>query len=198
MAEPARRRYRQVARATSAEATADRILDAAIALFWESPATSASLEAVADRAGVSVQTVIRRFGGRDGLFAAAVARESARVGAERDPGSVRSTAGAIRQLVDHYEARGDAVIRLLAEETRIPALAEVAEGGRRFHRDWCAAVFASALDPLGRSVRERRLAQLVAVCDVYTWKLLRRDSGLSRRATEQAMLELVEPLLEGS
>ena len=37
----------------------------------------------------------------------------------------------------------------------------------------------------------------VAVCDVYTWKLLRRDAGLSRRQTELALFELLEPMLEG-
>src|SRR3954452_7872874 len=40
------------------------------------------------------------------------------------------------------------------------------------------------------------LAQLVAVCNVNTWKLLRRDRGLSRQATELAMVELISPLLE--
>lgn len=44
------------------------------------------------------------------------------------------------------------------------------------------------------SARERRLAQLVAVCDVYTWKLLHRDSGLSRAQTRTALLELLEPM----
>jgi len=38
----------------------------------------------------------------------------------------------------------------------------------------------------------------VAVCDVYTWKLLRRDAGLSRRQTERALVELLEPLTEPS
>jgi hypothetical protein len=46
--------------------------------------------------------------------------------------------------------------------------------------------------------RERRLAQFVAICDVYTWKLLRRDAGLSRRQTELAVTELLNPLLEAS
>ena len=45
---------------------------------------------------------------------------------------------------------------------------------------------------------QRRLAQLVAVCDVYTWKLLRRDAGLSRDQTELAIVELLNPLLEDS
>jgi hypothetical protein len=74
-------------------------------------------------------------------------------------------------------------------------------GGSRpgFHREWCARVFASALaDLLPTSRRQRRLAQLVAICDVYTWKLLRRDARLSRRQTELALVELLNPLLEGS
>jgi hypothetical protein len=36
------------------------------------------------------------------------------------------------------------------------------------------------------------------VCDVYTWKLLRRDAGLDRKSTELAMVELLTPLLEVS
>src|SRR5262249_52553150 len=46
--------------------------------------------------------------------------------------------------------------------------------------------------------RQRRLAQLVAVCDVYTWKLLRRDAGLSRQQTELALAELLNPLSEAA
>lgn len=66
------------------------------------------------------------------------------------------------------------------------------------HRDWCARVFAPALSGRTGVDRRRRLAQLVAVCDVYTWKLLRLDAGLSRRQTEIAMAELLNPMLEGS
>jgi hypothetical protein len=43
--------------------------------------------------------------------------------------------------------------------------------------------------------RQRRLAQFVAVCDVYTWKLLRRDAGLSRRQTQLALVELLTPMM---
>jgi hypothetical protein len=87
---------------------------------------------------------------------------------------------------------------MLAEEERIPALKAIIDRGRTLHRAWCARVFAPALARLRGSERERRLAQFVAVCDVYTWKLLRRDAGLSRRQTEIAMIELVNPLLEES
>jgi AcrR family transcriptional regulator len=185
-----------VARAESAAATGERILDAAIAVFWESPYEAMTLDEVARRAGVTVQTVIRRFGGRGGLFAAAAERETERVRAQRFQAPVGDAAGVVRVLLDHYEAMGDRVLRLLAEEHRADELRAIADGGRAFHREWCARVFAPALERLEGAARPRRLAQLVAVCDVYTWKLLRRDSGLSRRQTELALVELLEPLLE--
>jgi hypothetical protein len=86
----------------------------------------------------------------------------------------------------------------IGEEGRAPALRQVAESGRRFHREWCESVFAATLASLTGASRHRRLAQLVAVCDVHTWRLLRRDASLSRRETELALRELIEPLLEGS
>ena len=193
-----RRPYRMVARASNTAATAEHIIDAAVETFWERPTDRISLDDVARRAGVSVQTVIRRFGGRDGLVRAAIERESERVRVDRDPAAARDVAGAIDQLITHYEAMGDAVLRMLAEEVRAPDLREVAESGRRFHREWCESVFAATLASLTGTARHRRLVQLVAVCDVHTWRLLRRDGGLSRAETELALLELIEPLLEGS
>ncbi len=192
-----RRPYRMAARAEAAAATAERILDAAVEVFWELPTDRISLEEVARRAGVTVQTVIRRFGGREGLLAAGAERESERVRHGRDEAPVDDPADAVRVLVDHYEVMGDRVLRMLAEEARLPGLRPIVDQGRAFHREWCARVFAPALHGLRGIERARRLAQLVAVCDVYTWKLLRRDSGLSRRQTEQALVELLRPLLEG-
>lgn len=187
-----------VARAEAAATTAERILDAAVEVFWELPTDQISLDEIAGRAEVTVQTVIRRFGGRDGLLAAAVERESEKVRRQRDEAVPGDLAGAVRVLIEHYEVIGDRGLRMLAEEERIPGLRAIVEGGREIHRAWCARVFASALARLRGLERERRLAQFVAVCDVYTWKLLRRDAGLSRRQTELAVIELLNPLLEGS
>src|SRR3954454_2134601 len=184
-----------VARAEAAAANGERILDAAAEVFWELPSDRFSLDEVARRARVTVQTVIRRFGGRDGVLAAAAERETARVRRARDEAPVGDTAGAVKVLLAHYEDMGDQVVRLLAEEQRIPALGELVELGRAVHRDWCRRVFAPALEPLTGAERKRRLAQLVAICDVYTWKLLRRDAALSRRQTEVALIELLERLV---
>ncbi|HET8754969.1 MAG TPA: TetR/AcrR family transcriptional regulator [Solirubrobacteraceae bacterium] len=191
------RPYRMVARAESAAATGERIIGAAVEAFWESPGMQISLDEVARRAGVTVQTVIRRFGGRDGLFAAAVDREAERVAQRRREAPLGDAPRAVKVLLDHYEAMGDRVLALLAEEARDPALKPVVERGQIVHREWCARVFAPALATRTGVDRRRMLAQLVAVCDVYTWKLLRRDAGLSRRQTELAIVELLEPILEG-
>jgi AcrR family transcriptional regulator len=192
----ARRPYRMAARAQAAQATAERILDAAIDGFWERPG-SVSLETVARRAGVTKQTVLRRFGSRAELVAAAAERELARVEAERGDVVPGDVAGAVRALVAHYERVGDAVLRLLAEEARRPELRTLAERGRAYHARWCERAFAPALDGLRGAERARRHAQLVVVTDVHAWKLLRRDRGLSRRQAETALRELLAPLAGG-
>ena len=167
-------------------------------VFWELPTDQISLDEVARRAGVTVQTVIRRFGGRDGLLAAAVERETENVRRRRNQAVPGDPAGAIRILIEDYEITGDPVMKMLAEEGRVPGLRPIVEGGREVHRAWCASVFAPALARLSGLERVRRLAQFVAICDVYTWKLLRRDARLSRRQTALAMIELLNPLLDGT
>jgi hypothetical protein len=42
----------------------------------------------------------------------------------------------------------------------------------------------------------RRLAQLVAVTDLYIWKVLRRDLGLPRDEAEAAMRDVVRRIVE--
>ena len=192
------RAYTMTARAQSAAQTGERILDAAVALFWEGPTDRLALDDVAARAGVSTQTVIRRFGGKEGLLVAAVQRESQRVGAQRATAPVGDVTGAVRVLVDHYEEMGDQVLVMLAAEPNVPGLAPIVDHGREVHREWCRRVFAPALAARSGVDRARLLAQLAAVCDVQTWKLLRRDGGLSRRQVERALVELLEPLMEES
>lgn len=192
-----RRTYRMGARAEAAEATGQRILDAAVELFWANPGGEMSLDDVARAAGVTRQTVIRRFGGKEGLMAAAGERESSSVREQRGTAPVGDVPAAVAVLVEHYELLGDQVLRLLSEESRSPALAEIAESGRAMHRDWCARVFAPALRTRSGADRRRLLAQLVAVCDVSMWKLLRRDARLSRQQTQTAIVELLTPLMEG-
>lgn len=192
--EATKRTYTMTARADAAEATAGRILDAAIDAFLTPPVGAVSLDDVARRAGVAKQTVLRRFGSKAGLIAAAAERATQQVRDERDhvaPGDVEAGVAA---LIAHYERIGDQVLLLLAAERDSAQLAEIVEHGRQHHVAWCRRVFAPALATRSGADRDRRLAQLVAVTDVYVWKLLRRDRGLSRRQTARALHELLDPL----
>ena len=184
-------------RARTTAETGERILAATTQLFVGGPFSQLTLAAVATRAGVTVQTVIRRFGDKEGLIAAAAERGHAAILAQRDRAPVGDVPAIVETLVDHYEAAGDIALRLLAEEGNSAQIAAITREGKGYHRKWCARVFAPALDGLSGLDRQRRLAQLVAVCDVYTWKLLRRDAGLDRREVAIALQELLEPLTAG-
>lgn len=190
------RPYRMQARAKAAAETAGKILDAAGALFDERPTDEFTLHAVAERSGVTVQTILRHFGSRDGLLAATIIHTGQKMKRNRDAAPAGDPPAAIGVLVDHYDAFGNRILRLLAEEERHAALRLVTDFGRTYHREWCEETFASALEGLRGVERERRVAQFVAVTDIYVWKLLRRDRKLSARQTKLAMRELLEPLME--
>lgn len=187
------RPYDMRKRASSAAETGRRILQATEDLFMEGPLADLTLNAVAERAGVTVQTVIRRFRDRTGLINATAEYTSGRVVSQRDAAPAGDVRAAVENLVEHYETTGTLALKMLAEESASPVMAEITEGGRRYHRQWCERVFAPFLQGLNEPDRTRRLAQFVALCDVYTWKLLRLDAGLSRDQVTLSLLEMLEP-----
>jgi len=171
-------------------ATRERILDAAL----EIADPRVPLATIADRAGVSQRTVLRHFGSRGGLFIAAMEAGDARIRAERFSIPAGDLEAAVTNLVDHYERQGDQVVTRLAQEGQDQRVDRVLDSGRRLHRLWVEEKLGPLLEGCDVRTRRRRLAQLVAACDVYTWKLLRRDCGLSRSETEKAIAELVRGL----
>jgi AcrR family transcriptional regulator len=146
---------------------------------------------------VTVQTILRHFGSRDDLLVATIIRTGEKMLRNRDAAPDDDLETTIADLVDHYDRFGDRILRLLAEEERYPALRQYTEFGRKYHREWCEAIFAPSLKSLRGVDRARRVAQFVMITDIYVWKLLRRDRRLSARQTKLAMRELLEPLLGG-
>lgn len=189
------RAYDMSGRAAEARRTGERILEAAYARFRRDEFEQVTLEAIAADAGVTVQTVIRRFGSKEGLVRALVAVVTPEVETQRGTAPVGDIRGAVANLVEHYEAEGDLSLHLLRQERRVPAFADVTAIGKRVHLDWTTRVFAPWLEAQTGPARDRLTAQVVAVCDAYTWFLLRRQHGLSRRQTEIALAELLEGLL---
>lgn len=186
------REYSMANRSVAAARTRENILGATMALSAEKLTVEIVLADVAARAGVTVQTVLRHFGSRDGLFDAVVEFVTNDVVTEREApvGDVESAIGII---VDHYESRGDWVIALLGQETTDGRVRGVTDIGKRVHREWVDAVFGPLL--VDRRDREVGCDLLGVATDVYTWKILRRDRGLSRAQTEHRMLTLVDAIL---
>lgn len=191
-----KRQYRMEARARSTEATREAILDAVEVAFEELFYDEITLAAVAERAGVSVQTVIRHFESKDRLFVTSMLHVGNKMGADRGLVPVGDVKKIVDDLVDHYEKYGNRVLRILTQEDREPNLKQIADIGRVFHSQWCEEAFAPGLKGLRGAKRERRLAQFVTCTDIYVWKILRRDRGLSLTETKLAMRELIEPLME--
>jgi AcrR family transcriptional regulator len=187
----AERRYRMKDRAAAAQFTADGILEVAIGLFTEKPFEEVTLDEVAARARVAKRTVLRRFESKDRLFVSAMSRAADQMIRLRDAAPVGDTAGAVANVVAQYEQWGRNRLRLLSQEDRIEVVAEHVRGGRAYHRAWVEHTFAPQLAGLRGSARQRRIAALVAITDVYTWKLLRLDLGLSREETERTLVEMV-------
>lgn len=182
------------ARAEAARETGERILDAAEALFLEHPFPELSLPLIAERAGVTVQTLIRRFENKEKLVAVAAERVMARVLAQRSQARPGDVGGAVDNLLEHYEAVGPLVLRMLAQE-HVPALAAIAAQGRKLHRDWVEHTLGPLVSaPEGRE-RRARLDQLAAVTDITVWKLFRLDWRRSRAETERSLRRMLECLL---
>ena len=187
------RRYTMTARAEAAERTRTRILEAAMSLAETRPVSAITLDAVAAAAGVSVQTLLRRFDSRAGLVDA-VRQHVVAIVAEERRTPVGDIDAAIRTVLDHYERRGDAVLLMLAEEHEDAVTRQVTDRGREFHRTWVAETFAPFL-PSREPAREELLDLLAVATDVYTWKQLRRDRGLDLATTRDRIDTLVHALL---
>lgn len=178
-------------RTAAADLTRARVVEAASQLFAAEHFEDVTLRRIALAAGVAVQTVVNHFETKDGVFAAVVERFSSEISERRDHTVPGDVPGAVAALVDDYEVTGDPTLRTLAIEDRVAAVRPALERGRASHRAWVERMFPAALEALEPPERTRRIAQLVAVTDVFTWRLLRRDQRLPRAETTLAMTELV-------
>lgn len=198
------RSYKQVARAKAQEQTRETLLQAATEEVEQDSWSQASLESVAGRAGVSKQTVLRHFGSKQGLLDAVISRTGSIMVKERNQAPIGDIPGAVANLMRHYERYGDIVVRLLPYRDAVVrvmgsesrnSLVRAVDHGSEVHEQWVLRTFAPQLSDLDPRTRERRLAQLVAICDVYVWKILRRDIGLERAHVEEAVVEMIERLV---
>ena len=125
-----------------------------------------------------------------------MAWKSDQIRGARDQSPEGDVAGAIANLVGTYEQWGNDVLNLLAQEQRTALIRQVTDRGRRYHHAWVKRVFSPLLKDALPEQRPRRLAELIAVTDVYVWKILRRDLGLHREEAEATVRELAAAILQ--
>ena len=186
------RKYDMSARQQAKTATRDAIIKAAIDTFMAERSFAITLPTVAERADVTVKTVLRHFGSRDALVDAATSQVYDEVMAERTP-PPDDLEAALRVLIAHYERMGDVVLAMLADDTD-PRAVRMNKAGRRAHREWVEEVFADRLPEL-TTTRSRLVDVLVVATDVYAWKLLRLDRRLSVEDVHDRMMLMTETLL---
>jgi AcrR family transcriptional regulator len=183
----AKRTYTMGARSEAVLQTRRRILTAVFDLSQARRIADISLSDVAAEAEVSVQTVLRQFGSRDGLLDA-TAGFASEVYAEERATPVGDIDSAVRVIVEHYELRAPTALLLLSQEED-PRVGPIVAHAKLLHRKWVRAAFAPFIDDASTE------DLLVVATDVYTWKLLRRDAGHTRDQTEQRINRLVRAVL---
>jgi AcrR family transcriptional regulator len=189
-----KRQYRMGVRAQRSEATAQRIREAALERFLSRAYDDVTLGEIAAAAAVTVPTLIAHFGRKEDLFAAALEDWGGRMIEFRDEAPAGDHAAAIHNLLEHYDAAGDRILHLLAEEDRFPTVRAITDEGRKFHREWVERVFEPDLSGLRGARRERLVVQLIVATDLLSWKLMRLDMELSRHQTEAAMAGTIAAL----
>ncbi len=188
-----KRTYDNAARIAAAQQTRERMMKATLELAYDLPYDEITFPRIAERAGVSPQTVALHFKTKAGLVKAVSEwwrphEEALREVADADP------IAAARKVCARYEGgMGRATLHLLAIEERVPEVQPLLDNGRASHRSWVERTFGKRLG--SGAARERRVMALVAAYDVYTWHVLRRV--LSVEDTVHAMAELARGVLGG-
>ena len=147
------RPYRQGRRAEAAEARTEAILEAALALFEAKPFDQITLAEVAERAGVGLQTVIRRVQTKDGLVRALNGWAVERIGEARGEPHSADPEIVAAALERQYERYGTVIDRTIRQEERLPG-----SGGR------CAGRAAQPTPPGSRRRSRTRSPPAARAC----------------------------------
>jgi AcrR family transcriptional regulator len=194
----ARRTYHMEARAKAVAENDRKIMDAVADLWLNLPLLELTLEKVADQSGVTVRTILRKFGSKEGLLKACIENYGGRFTQDRmkvTPGNLPEILDA---LLEEYELMGEANIRALTVEHEFPFTQIVLKKARKIHRDWCRMVFKPFLPAEDSKFFEIRLSAFIAATEFYLWKLLRKDLGKSLNETRQIFLHTLTSLANNS
>jgi AcrR family transcriptional regulator len=179
------------ARAQATAATRERLLAAAWRHFATRPYEEVLLREIAAEAAVTAQTLHLHFGAKDQLLIDAYRWFGKQEISERPPTPTSDIQEAIRLLFDRYEKHGSAILRMLSQAERIPAIHRMTDAGRAYHSHWCGETFKPLLSGLSGQAREDRLAKILLATDLLAWRVLRLDLKLPRERAERVVADIV-------
>jgi AcrR family transcriptional regulator len=195
---PAKRSYNSSRRSLQAAQTRDEVIRAAMSRFSATGGAGTTLAAIADEAGVSVETIYNGFGSKKGLLRAAM--DAAVVG-DTEPvpfverpefldlgtGSLdeRISRGAAVVASIHARSAGvwQAIVEASSADAEIDAWRLELEQGRRIDTRRSLALV------LGRPVEEQLVMTLWILYSPETYLKLVHDSGLSPEEYETFLID---------
>jgi AcrR family transcriptional regulator len=185
------RGYQLKKRAERQEETRRRIVEAAVDLHGTVGPARTSISAIAERAGVQRHTYYRYFPDDRSLFLACSGLHMER-NPPPDPQTWRTIADpaerlrhGLDELYGYYERNEPMLANITRDAEVDPLTAELA--ALRF-----GPVLAAMREVLGRGRRSKRTLALIDVALAFsTWRMLVRESGLSRRDAVQSMVSAI-------
>jgi len=185
-------------------ATTDRVLAAAAELAAEDRFHTATMEELAQRAGVSRATVFTRFQSKLGVLEALTRRcqGGPEIQAIRDAIEIDDPAGALDALLaascEFWELQGFILAQLKAIVVLEPEASTLIDEQRREQRVVIERLV-RRLDQAGRLrpglTRPRATASLHLLTGLESYAELRQGSGLSQRHAAEMLTELARTLL---
>ena len=188
------RTYELKRRAERQEETRQRIVDAAVELHTTRGPSRTTVQAIADRAGVTRPTVYAHFPDERALFAACSGHVRATVPppdptpwrAITDPNERLATA--LRELYRYYERLEPLLENVERDAAVMPIIAELSADRLRYLEDVRAVV----LDgwPARRGARPRLRRAIGHALEFGTWRSLVRSQGCATEEAVRLMLSL--------
>lgn len=187
--------YDNTNRSKKAEETRLAIMKALAQLWADYPINEITLEMIAGEAGVTTRTILRKFGSKEGLLEASLAKDPAEIDSARKQARVGDVDHILETLLSNYEKIGDAALRTIYLEPELEIARRIGEKGRKVHREWCERVFSPFLPEPDNPTYEIQLNSFIAVTEIYLWKLLRKDFQLSYKKTFSIFKNMIVSLI---
>ena len=190
------RNYNMVARADLVAQNEQNIMKATAELWLKLPIKEITLEKVAEISGVTVRTILRKFGSKEGLLEACIENDTSSPIQDRNLAKVGNLYSILTTLLKEYEEMGDAMARTIAAENEFPIVKKLLLRGQKEHRKWCEEKFAPFLPKPDDLNYESHLLAFIAATEIYLWKLLRRDLNQSFDQTFKVFQNILEGLIQ--